>query len=325
MASATSYNVLTNREDISNDLSIITPEETPIFSMIKKGSKPGNVFFEWPVDTLAAVTESVVAEGQDVSSFANAAENRQRLGNYVQRNDRAWQVSDFQQELDSAGVANEAAQAKSYKLRELKRDIEARIGSDRDRVSTGPSYETRGLGDWLDSAGPSDVPAAYRTPSASIDSTATGSLAESNVGDVLTSIYKQSGKRKGYMLVCGPSLKRAISNFSRITGTNHRTFQVTQSAESKKITLNVETYDGDFGSLDLVPDLFLGYGGSTTQNIRDARGYVIDPDLLAIRFLNAPFHMDLQDEGGGPRGVFKCIWGLECRNPLGFGKFAATS
>jgi hypothetical protein len=326
MPAATSYNV-TNREDISDQITLIEPEDTPLLSMAPKKRKPANPLFQWPVDKLNAVdAASVGAEGEDFSTFDNPAENRAMLSNYVQRNQETWQVTDLQAEMDAPGIANEASNAKSHKLRELKRNMEARIGSDYDRVATGPSYQTRALGVFIDSSGPSDVDADYRTPSGSINGTAAATFAETDVTGVLTSVYKQGGKVRSYKLICGPSLKNGISNFSRALGSagTTKTYQVTQPAESRKITLNVEEYEGDFGRLTLIPDLFLGYGASTTQTIRDMRGYVIATDLYGIRYVTQPTHVDLPDEGGGERGGYKVWWGLEC-NPLGLGKFNATA
>jgi hypothetical protein len=326
MASATSYNT-TNREDISDAITLIEPEDTPLLSMLPKKKKPVNPSFQWPVDKLDAVDAATVgSEGSDFSTFDNPAENRAFLSNQVQRNEATWQVSDLQAEMDAPGISDEASNAKSHKLRELKRNMEARIGSDYDRVNTGPSYQTRGLGTFIDSSGPSDVDADFRTPSGSINATAQASLTETLVGDVITSIYTQGGKARSYKLVCGTSLKRAISNFSRATGAagTTKTYQVTQSAESKKITLNVEIYEGDFGTLDLIPDLFLGHGASSTTTIRAMRGYVIATDLVGIRYVTSPTHVDLPDEGGGQKGGYKVWWGLEC-NPLGLGKFNATA
>jgi hypothetical protein len=151
------------------------------------------------------------------------------------------------------------------------------------------------------------------------------SLAESDINDVLESVYKQGGNRANGNVYCGPKFKRAVSGFSRITGTNHRTYQVTESAASKKITLNVSMYEGDFGTIALIPDLFLGYGASTTQSIRDARAYYIDPELVSIPMFEAPYHTELEDAGGGPRGFFKAIYSVRVKNPIGLGKFAATS
>lgn len=328
MPSATTYvNNALNREDILDDLTRIEPEDTPLFSSLKKGVKPGAVYLQWPVDTLKDVDTSVTAEGTDIASFDNHADERALLGNYPSTQITSWKVSDLQTLVDVAGVSNEVAEAKMKKLKELKRNIAARVGGDFESSATGPNYAARGLGVWVQNSAQSvdPVPAAYRTPSASIDTTATGSLTEDTINAVLTSVYKQGGNRANGNVYCGPNWKRAVSNLSRITGTNHRTYQVTESATSKKITLNVTMYEGDFGTIAIIPDLFLGYGPSTTQNIRDARAYYIDPDLVSVPMFEAPYHTELEDAGGGPRGFFKAIYTVRCKNPLGLGKWAATS
>ena len=96
------------------------------------------------------------------------------LGNYIQKFRRDYQVSDLQEAVDSVGPAK-IAQAEAKAIRELKRDIEATIASGtQDRAAENGSdtaYALRGLGDWLDSAGPSDVPSGFRTPADSIYTT----------------------------------------------------------------------------------------------------------------------------------------------------------
>ena len=53
MATATSYNVAGNREQILDVLTILEPEETPVVSMAKKLSASAT-FVEWQVDNLSA-------------------------------------------------------------------------------------------------------------------------------------------------------------------------------------------------------------------------------------------------------------------------------
>jgi hypothetical protein len=328
MPTATTYNNnALNREDILDTLTRIEPEDTPLYSSLKKGVKPGAVYLQWPVDTLQDVSTSVIGEGTDIASFEDHTDERALLGNYPSIQVKSWKVSDLQTMVDVAGVGNEVAEAKMKKLKELKRNIAARVGGDFDAVATGPNYEARGLGEWIKATAQTvdPVPAAYRTPSASINTTAMASLAETDINDVLTSVYKQGGNRANGNVYCGPSFKRAVSNFSRITGTNHRTYQVTEDAKSKKITLNVTMYEGDFGTIALIPDLFLGYGASTTETIRGARAYYIDPELISVPMFEAPYHTELEDAGGGPRGFFKAIYTVCVKSPLGLGKWAATA
>lgn len=327
MAVATTYNANTNREDILDDLTRIEPEDTPLYSSLRKGVKPSAVYHQWVVDTLKDVDTTLSPEGEDQSTFDNHADERALIGNYPSIQKTSWKVTELQEEMDAAGVGSEVAEAKMKKLKELKRNIASRVGGDFEASATGPNYGARGLGNWIQSSAQSVAPvgSAYRTPSGSINTTVTASLAESDINDVLESVYKQGGNRANGNVYCGPKFKRAVSGFSRITGSNHRTYQVTESATSKKITLNVTMYEGDFGTIALIPDLFLGYGASTTQAIRDARAYYIDPDLVTIPFIKAPYGQELEDAGGGPRGFFKAIYTVRVKNPLGLGKWAATS
>ena len=98
--------------------------------MFNKSPRPTSYYQEWQVDNLFPPNFSGVLEGQDASTFDNAAENRARIGNYVQKFWRKWAVSDIVEAADVAGVSNEVANAKMKKLREIKRDIEAAIGAD---------------------------------------------------------------------------------------------------------------------------------------------------------------------------------------------------
>ena len=332
MALATTYNVNTNREDLSNDLTILEPEETPVLSMIRKGAGPKAVFQEWVVDDLDNPGFTPVPEGEDVTTFSNAADNRQRLGNYVHIFRRSWQVSDVQQEVDSAGVDNEVANSKAKKLRELKRDIECAICGDDEMVATGPGYGMRGLGKWIEDTAQSvnPVPADFRTPAGSLNSTAAASFVEADVNGVLQSIWEQTNNRKNYTLVAGSSLKNEISSFSRLEGSSGttKTYMVTENATSKQVTFGVDLYNGDFGVISIISTTFYGRTAAaptTYGATQKMRGYVLDPSLLSFNYLWSPFGQELEDKGGGRRGFVKAAGTLQVKNPLGFGKFEATA
>ena len=76
---------------------------------------------------------------------------------------------------------------------------------------------------------------------------------------MLQDLYEANGMPGGQLtLIAGPGLKRDISDFARQEGTTTAlNFQVTQPAESKSISLVVNLYEGDFGSVACVPSLFL--------------------------------------------------------------------
>jgi hypothetical protein len=161
MAFSNTYNTtppgsaVSNREDLTDVLSILAPEETPILSSLNK-QKANATFVEWTVDSLANPETAGIREGADVTTFTDKFAGRARLGNYVQKFRRDFQVSDLQEAVDSVGPAK-IAQAEAKSIRELKRDIEATLASANPRaVEDGSStaYALRGLGAWLDSTGP---------------------------------------------------------------------------------------------------------------------------------------------------------------------------
>lgn len=333
MAVATTYNTAGDREDLTDILTILTPEDCPKTSTFPKAAQQFNMYYEWQADTLTPVDFSGQIEGQDVSAFTDQVANRARLGNRAQNFIASWAVSRNQLASDPAGVSDERANSKVKCARGLKRSIEAAIGSDND-LQTGsgavPSL-FRGLGKWISTSPGSDVPAIYRTPSASIDTTATGSLTESAFNDVFQSIFQQVGGRRNYNLYAGPSLKRAVSNFQRTTGSagTTKTYQVTQGATEHRIDLNVTLYEGDFHTVTVIPDLFnglvTGADPSTTTNQQKARGYVVDTDLVGLAYMYGMESVENPDFGGGPNGYIRCSLTLVLKNPLGLGKFAASS
>jgi len=304
-----------NREDLSSILTILAPEETPVLSLCGKG-KASSTFHEWTVDELAAPNADGINEGADVTAFSDKFASRARLGNYVQIFRRDYLVSNLQQAVTSVGPAN-VAQAEAKAMRELKRDIEFAICSANDRQAEDGvnPYKMRGLGDWIDSAGPSDVPASYRTPAASIEASA---LAESDLNDILGSIYTQTGEMGNLTLVANVALRKVIANFSRDSNTtNTEIYRINQDAESKKITLSVSLFDSDFGVIRVVNGNPACMPTATT-NI----GYVLDPKYIGFGSLIPMGSTRLENQGGGERGYVDMTGTLIVRSPLAHGKIA---
>lgn len=325
MASATTYNIASNREDIMSGFTMLEPEATPILSSIKKGRAPNAAYHEWVVDTLADVSLDATAEGTDVTTFDNPGVDRTRLGNRVQRRDDSWQVSDLERLVDDAATDNQEATAKAKKLAEHKRNIESIIGSDQEMTADGATpMKIRALGKWILATAQdvNPVAAAFRTPSASINATATASLAESDVDAVLQSIYTETGDMSNYKLFCGPNLKARFTTLSRVP-VSGSALSVNMSNSSTTLQKNILRYEGDFGAIDLIPDLFLARDSAAA--VQSARGYLINPDLVDMQFVDGPSHYQLEDKGGGPRGYYKSWFTLRVKSPKGLGAFKATS
>jgi len=314
---------VSNREDLTDVLSILAPEETPILSSLNK-QKANATFVEWTVDSLADPLTAGIREGADVGTFTDKFAGRARLGNYVQKFRRDFQVSDLQEAVDSVGPAK-IAQAEAKSIRELKRDIEATLASANDRaVEDGSStaYALRGLGDWLDSAGPSDVPAGFRTPAASIYTAAEAAateFGEEALNDIITSIFEQTGSTNDLMLIADTGLRRVIADFARTSGSSDNSVRnVNYDGGSGQITLRVDMYESDHGMVSIVngnPSCMPNFGGSTANS----SGYLINPEYAGIHELIALGSTRLPNQGGGERGYVDCALTLGVYHPQAHG------
>ena len=331
MAGATTFgdgNTL-NREDLLDLITIIEPTTAPVTSLAGKGSKPGALFTEWGMDNYNAPVFPGEEEGDDVTSFDNPMKGRVRVGNYQQKFRRPWLVTEEQEETRTAGIKDEVANAKAKAFIEMKRDIESAICSDQEQQTTNPT-KLRGLGKWIQNGAQAvnPVPSDYRSPTGHINTTATGSLADSDLNGVLQSVYESSGNDMAkYTLVAGPALRSAVTNLQRAVGGGAgNPYTVNQDAKSHKIDLKVSEYQGDYGRIFVVPTLFNGRtSGGTLSDQAKARGYLIDPDLIKLLYMALPKQRQLEDQGAGPRGFCSVITSLCVKSPLGLGKYAATS
>jgi hypothetical protein len=317
-AKAGQGSAVSNREDLSNELSILAPEETPILSLCGKG-KASATYTEWTVDSLAAPATTGISEGSDVTSFSDKFADRARLGNYIQLMRRDYIVSNLQQAVTSVGPAN-VAQAEAKSMREIKRDIEATIASDNEMTvenGAGTPYGMRCLGKWIQSSAQATnpVPAAYRTPSGSIIAS---TLSESSFNTMIGSIFAKNGEMNSLTLVANVALRQVVSNFTRATPASAGvTYHVNQDATSKQITLSVNLYDSDFGLVKIVNGNPSCMPTSST-NV----GYVLNPKYLGFNTLIPMGATRLENQGGGERGFIDVAGTLCVKHPQAHGKIA---
>ena len=314
---------VSNREDLTDVLTILAPEETPVLSSASK-KKSSATFTEWTVDALAAPSTAGVDEGADVTTFTDQFAGRARLGNYVQKFRRDFRVSDLQEAVDSVGPAK-VAQAEAKAIRELKRDVEATLIGTQDRSienGAGTPYGLRGLGDWIDSAGPADVPVNFRTPAASIyDISTQGAFGEEALNDMISSIYRQTGSTNNLMLVADTGLRRTIADFARVSaGATENIRAVNYDGNKAEIKLSVELYQSDHGIVSIVnmnPDTAPAtLAGGTDYN----DGYLINPEYYGVHELIPMGSSRLPNLGGGERGFCDCTLTLGVYHPQAHGK-----
>ena len=324
-----------NREDLRDIITILEPEQTPVLSAMKKGQGPRGTYTEVLADELDAPTTDGQPEGKDISQFANKAVKRQRFGNNIQIATRDFGVTDVQMLVDTAAVSNEYEYAKMKTLREMKRDIESTLCSNNERQSGNgtDAWKTRGLFRWTGSGRatgsdggesssqmartkPDDVPSEYSTPAAQ-DIDAAGDLTEAKLNGVLQSLFETHSAKKTYMGVFGPEVVEKIDNFTRIEGTTTaQRYTLNDDATKKTINLEVKVFNSSFGRVNVIPSVFLNRSGATFDT--DA-GLILDLSLLELQYMEGLHAVNMDDEGGGPRGYAKTIYTLMCKSPKGLG------
>jgi hypothetical protein len=293
----TSFNSKGIREELSNVINNISPEEVPLQSNI--GSKNvSNTYFEWQSDSLAAVDKTAVIDGDDVASF-DATASTTRLGNYVQILRRTVVVADNLAAQDAAGRNDELAYQIAKRGRELKRDLEAVLTDNNARVAGNSSTarETAGLGAWIatnDVFGSGGASPAGDGTTARTDGTQ-ADFTETMLKSAMQAAYTAGGQPT--ILMVGPFNKTQVSGFAGIAA---QRYQAPSNAPTTIIGA-ADVYLSDFGQLQVVPNRF--------QRERDA--FLLDPEYASVAYLRPIQKVDLAKTGDASKAMLIVEAGLE--------------
>jgi hypothetical protein len=322
-----------NKEDVASVLTILTPEATPFTNLLPKTSNAKTTFFETGVSDLDKPRTTGTREGDAGTKAENKADKRARFGAYMQRWRRGYGVSDVQQIVSEKGgnyfVSDELAASKATTLRELKRDIEATLCTDRDHKAGGEeNMETRGFFSWtsgtLPTTGAGSVPAEFQTP-AGMRITGQATLLDlgpNSVGAWLKEAFKVYGMSGEFTGICGVDYKEQIdSTFTGVDPTiASRKYRVDDRGATREVEVFITRLRTSLGVVDFMPSDFL---------LRDANGdktAASDKALMILRrdhwHLDSlyPLQVDQEDQdGGGYTGFYKMIAGLYCKSPKGSG------
>jgi len=266
MATFTTATAVGEREDLSDVITRIDPDETPVFSALKKETGNG-VFVEWQVQELAAASATnYVNEGADATLATPTATTR--LGNYMQISVKDAQISGTLDAVDKAGRDKETAYQKVLKGLELRRDIEKSLHADTARSGSDPR-KAGSLSSWISNV---SVGATGAAPTGDGSDLPTGGtdrdLTLAMIDEAMQAAYTDGGQPN--MLVVSPAKKVA---FSDLNGGSVATNQINYTAPREAaIVGSVSLYLSDFGQLDVVIDRFAS----------DDRVLLLDSDYASI-------------------------------------------
>jgi len=306
----TRYSSIGIREELSNVIKNISPEDTPFQSNIRSESV-SNTYFEFQTDELSAAAANAQLDGDDISTFS-AVTPSVRLGNYTQIMRKDFVLADNLEVINSAGRKSEIAYQLAKVGSELKRDVEYNLLSNQGQAagSTTVARKTRGLPSWIStnvSKGTSGANATAAT-AARTDGTQRA-MTEAMLKTVVQSMWNEGGKPK--MVMVGPHVKTVISGFTGIAG---QRFNVDGNKPGTIIGA-ADIYVSDFGNLEIVPNRF--------QRARDA--FVLDPELCSVATLRPMKQVKLAKTGDAEKRMVLCEVGLKVDQEAGLGLIADLS
>lgn len=300
----TRYSAVGIREDLSNVIYNISPEETPFISNIGRESVK-NTYFEWQTDSLAAASASNAAlEGDDVSSFA-AVNPTSRIGNYTQISTKNVVISGTLEALDKAGRRSELTYQLAKLGSELKRDMESALLANQSPVAgnTTTARRTAGLPAFIKTNTSFGTGGADTAGIAARTDGTQRAFTEALLKGVIAKVWESGGTPK--MLMVGSFNKQAASGFDGIA-TRYRDVPAGQQAQ---IVGAADVYVSDFGTVNIVPNRF--------QRARDA--FVVDPQYASMAVLRPIQQMELAKTGDAEKRLMLVEYGLKVNNEAAHG------
>lgn len=284
----TTYGAVGIREDLSNIIYNISPEDTPFMSGIGKSSCD-NTYFEWQIDALADPTPNRQIEGDDATALAVVEPDR--VGNYTQISSKVVQSSGTAEAVDFAGRKSTQAYQMAKRAKELKLDMESMLLAAAQAPSAGTSGTARAtgsVGQWITT------------------NAVTGTVvSEDDIKEVMEMCWEAGASPT--ILMCDGVIKQAISALSQSVS-DLRTTANNQSPAF--VVAAVDIYVSDFGNLKIVPNRLMPA----------ETAYFLDYSFWDIAYLRPFMTHDIARTGDSISQMLVVEYGLRAKNEAANGK-----
>lgn len=300
------------REDLSNKIAELFPDDTPFLNAIPTG-KCTATKTEWQTDGLVAANpNNAQIQGDDLANDSRA--NTVRVSTYTQISTKVVGVSSTLEATNKAGRKSELAREIMKAGRELRTDMEARACGNYASVApaVGTAGQTAGALAWLTSnvsRGASGASGGFSGGTVSVATNGTQrAYTEALLKTVLQSIWAKGGNPK--MVITAGSQKQTAAAFPGLA-------QARRETGNKKATIvaGADIYVSDFGEVQFVPSRFC--------SARDA--LIVDPEYWEIGMLDPLGVQDLAKTGLSTRKMLSAEWALKCLNEAASGVVADLS
>ncbi len=296
-----SYDVRGIREDLSDVIYDISPEETPFYTACAK-AKASNTLHEWQTDALRSSGDNAHIEGDDTIAEARSA--TVRLNNRTQIFKNSVVIPGTDQGLNKAGRAREMAYQVLKIAKEQKLDIEKAMFANQAKVAGDSSTARRmaGVPSWL------TTNTNFQSGDSGADPTGDGSNARTDDGTptafsqtkfdaVMQSIWVAGGKPDSVYLSAF-QMNLALG----FTGNNNQRSNIT--AEAEKVIKHMAVYVTPWGTVEFKP----------TRENRARDVFIMQDDMWAVGVLRATKNEELAKTGDNEKRQVVTELTLVCRN-----------
>jgi hypothetical protein len=283
-----SYDAIGNREDLSDMIWDVSPDETPCLSAMKKNTARATTH-EWQTDALAVGAANANIDGDDTAGTAITATTR--LTNLTQILKKAVVVSGTQEAVDKAGRKSEVAYQKARRMKEIKKDLEfamldgggaAGIGNAKVAGDATTAREMASIQTYLTtnvSVGAGAGAAAAGTGADTMTAGTARDFTTTLLDGVLATAFTAGGDPD--TMYVSPTNKGVVSAFTTGGATRY------VSTDDSKLTTSIDVYVGDFHTLKVVP----------SRQMANEIVLCIDHDYLACSTLRPLFAEPLSKTG----------------------------
>ena len=279
-----SYDAVGIREDLSDMIHNITPEETPFYTKCRK-TKASNTYTEWQTDSLRASAANAHIEGDDTTADARTATTR--LGNYTQIFKNAVTVPDTDEGLDKAGRNREIAYHSLKIAKEQKLDIEKALFDNNARVAGNATTarELAGVPAWLTTnttfgANEGADPTGDGTDARTDETTTLEAFDQAHFDTVMQSIWENGGNPDTVYLSAF-QMNLALG----FTGNNNQ--RSTVQGGDKKVIKSLAVYVTPWGTVEFLP--------SRENRSRDV--FIMQDDMWEVAVLRGTKNKELAKTG----------------------------
>lgn len=310
------------RENLMDDITIIDPTDTPTWSMLQKVQVDGP-YVEWQLDTLAATSTAAVEEGWEFGLTALSA--RTRLQNVVQYFATGFQVTRTEQLMSgrglTAGVRNEYAYQLGKKLKELARNMNARLVA----VGTAVASASGASGTAPRMA---SIRAFYDGSYPALATTVGGAFGTGTFINLHAAMDKAGADPDTLLVSTGVKADVTILALGvSPTATNTSLRRFVQDASSKTLGGVIDIIEDDYGQVMVVRDRWMTQASATAATTANAPFYLLfDRSKVQIGIFDAPRHQPLPPNGNHERGFISAAITCKVLHPsaLGFGHNVTT-